>query len=103
MAQSRLPLRVSAGGAFRSRRACSSLSAGVRPSLVLPFGRFTPFAGLCTTALRSQRYANSEETAESLYCLLAPISLPYVAYRKPCIASCSAMRLAHILLYALGE
>jgi hypothetical protein len=58
---------------------------------------------LCTTALRSQRYANSDETAESLQRLLAPISSPYVAYRKPCIASCSAMCLARVLLYALGE
>src|SRR6266851_6272064 len=73
MARSRLPLSVSAAGAFRSRRACSSLSAGVSPSLALvTLGRFTPFTGLCTTALRSQRYSKSDETAESLRRIVDP-------------------------------
>src|SRR2546423_2722029 len=54
-------------------RACSSLSAGVRPSLALvTFGRFTPFTGLWTTALRSQRYSNRDETAESLRRIVEP-------------------------------
>src|SRR3989441_8283632 len=73
MARSRLPFRVSAGGAFKSKRACSSLSAGVRPSLALvTLGRFTPLTGLWTTALRSQRYSNSDETAESLRRMVDP-------------------------------
>src|SRR6266446_5856071 len=73
MARSRLPLRVSPDGASSNRRACSSLSAGVRPSLALvTFGRFTPFTGLCTTALRSQRYSNRDETAESLRRIVDP-------------------------------
>src|SRR2546430_9315568 len=54
-------------------RACSSLSAGVRPSPELVIlGRFTPFTGLCTTALRSQRYSNRDETAESLRRIVDP-------------------------------
>src|SRR5437016_3504731 len=73
MARSRLPLRVSAAGASKSIRACSSLSAGVRPSPELvTLGRFTPFTGLCTTALRSQRYSNSDDTAESLRRIVDP-------------------------------
>src|SRR5713101_4211692 len=73
MARLRLPLSVSAAGAFRSRRACSSLSAGVSPSLVLvTLGRFTPFTGLCTMALRSQRYSKSDETAESFRRIVEP-------------------------------
>jgi hypothetical protein len=52
--------------------ACSLLSAGVRPSLVLAFGRFTPLTGLCTTALRSQRYSNSGDTAKSLRRIVDP-------------------------------
>src|SRR5262249_11148489 len=73
MARSRLPLSVSAGGASSSIRACSSLSAGVRPSLAFAtFGRFTPLTGLWTTALRSQRYSNSDETAESLRRIVDP-------------------------------
>src|SRR5215471_8996741 len=77
MARSRLPLRVSAGGASSSMRACSSLSAGVRPSPALvSLGRFTPFTGLCTTALRSQRYSNKDETAESLRRIVDPSSPP---------------------------
>src|SRR5712691_1854192 len=73
MARSRLPLSVSPGGASSSRRACSSLNAGVRPSLALvTLGRFTPCTGLCTTALRSQRYANNDETAESLRRMVDP-------------------------------
>src|SRR5262245_60224438 len=73
MARSRLPLSVSAGGASSSRRACSSLSAGVSPSLAfVTRGRFTPFTGLCTTALRSQRYSNSDATAESLRRIVEP-------------------------------
>ena len=72
MARSRLPFRVLAGGASRSIRACSSLSAGVRPSYTVAFGRFTPFTRLCTTALRSQRYSNSDETAESLRRIVEP-------------------------------
>src|SRR2546421_1201816 len=73
MARSRLPLSVFPGGASRSRRACSSLSAGVRPSTALvTLGRFTTFTGLCTTALRSQRYSNRDETAESLRRMVEP-------------------------------
>src|SRR5439155_20289915 len=73
MARSRLPFRVSAGGAFKSKRACSSLSAGVKPSLALvTLGRFTPCTGLWTTALRSQRYANRDETADSLRRMVDP-------------------------------
>src|SRR5262245_4947293 len=73
MARSRLPLSVSAGGASSSIRACSSLSAGVRPSLALvTFGRFTPFTGLWTTALRSHRYSNSDDTAESFRRIVEP-------------------------------
>src|SRR2546421_760002 len=54
-------------------RACSSLSAGVRPSLAwVFFGRFTPLTGLCTTALRSQRYSNRDDTAESLRRIVDP-------------------------------
>src|SRR5438552_17793507 len=73
MARSRLPFSVFPGGASRSIRACSSLSAGVRPSLALvTLGRLTPFTGLCTTALRSQRYSKSDETAESLRRIVEP-------------------------------
>src|SRR6266705_1263117 len=73
MARSRLPLSVFPGGASRSIRACSSLSAGVSPSLALvTLGRFTPFTGLWTTALRSQRYSNSDDTAESLRRIVDP-------------------------------
>src|SRR5262249_6258239 len=36
------------------------------------FGRFTPFTGLCTTALRSQRYSNRDETAESFRRIVEP-------------------------------
>src|SRR5438094_1038307 len=73
MARSRLPLRVSPAGASSSCRACSSLSAGVRPSLALvTLGRFTPLTGLCTTALRSQRYSKSDETADSLRRMVDP-------------------------------
>src|SRR2546430_977444 len=54
-------------------RACSSLSAGVRPSPELvTLGRFTPLTGLCTTALRSQRYSKRDETAESLRRIVDP-------------------------------
>src|SRR5215510_11217074 len=73
MARSHLPLSISAGSASSSRRACSSLSAGVSPSLAfVTRGRFTPFTGLCTTALRSQRYSNNDETADSLRRIVDP-------------------------------
>src|SRR5882672_7774207 len=91
MARSRLPLRVSPGGASSSMRACSSLSAGVSPSLALvTLGRFTPFTRLCTTALRSQRYSNRDETAESLRRIVDPsFPLPSRSLRQ-------AMRCARV-------
>src|SRR6266581_9188781 len=85
MARSRLPLSVSPGGASSSMRACSSLSAGVSPSLALvTLGRFTPLTGLCTTALRSQRYSKRDETAESLRRIVDPsFPLPSRSLRQP--------------------
>ncbi len=41
-------------GALSNARACSSLNAGVVPSLLCDFGRFTPSTGLCKTAFCSQ-------------------------------------------------
>src|SRR6266853_5907645 len=52
--------------------------------------RFTPFTGLCTTALRSQRYSNRDETAESLRRIVDPsFPLPSRSLRQ-------AMRCARV-------
>src|SRR5918911_1567259 len=66
MARSRLPLRVSAGGASKSARAWPSPKAGVLPSLPSALGRLTPRTGLWLTAFTSQRWSKSEATAASL-------------------------------------